>query len=424
MTPAIIFLIVSALVAGLILIAGLVALLAGQRTAVRETTMDAVGPGRRGEAPGPDKYVPLAGGGGSAIATWLGPDRYRSTVRAMWWATITGVLISIGVTDAFTDTQVQVFALAGLAVVGVVVFHELIPDRWRTPSVSAAEALAAIALIAGLIVLTGRSASPYAPLLAIPVLAVGLGGQSRAGLAAAAAATAAYVVVLATDPSAPFASAELLAAVVVLGVVWLATVAAVVFAAQQRRVQEATLQLSITDPLTGLFNRAQIYVDLDQEVRRSRRSLRPFCLLMVDMDGLKQINDTLGHERGDAAVKGIAGVIRRSSRATDSAYRYAGDEFVVLLPETEFPGAFVVAEKIREGAESLWTAAAGEVAPTTVSVGLVEFPTDGSSDEELMLAVDRAMYAAKAAGKNQISGYSRTTRPAAPGPASQASALG
>ncbi len=158
---------------------------------------------------------------------------------------------------------------------------------------------------------------------------------------------------IATDPGIPFAPGELLPAAVVLGVVWLGTVSAVVFAAQQRRLQAATLQLSVTDPLTGLFNRAQIYVDLDQEVRRSRRSLRPFCLLMVDMDGLKLINDSLGHERGDAAIRGIAGAIRRSIRTVDSAYRYAGDEFVVLLPETDFGGAFVVAEKIRQGAEEL-----------------------------------------------------------------------
>ena len=172
--------------------------------------------------------------------------------------------------------------------------------------------------------------------------------------------------------------------------VWLGTVSAVVFAAQQRRLQAATLQLSVTDPLTGLFNRAQIYVDLDQEVRRSRRSLRPFCLLMVDMDGLKLINDSLGHERGDAAIRGIASVIRRSIRTVDSAYRYAGDEFVVLLPETDFGGAFVVAEKIRQGAEELAATVTREEAPTTVSIGLVSHPEDGSTDEELMLAVDRA----------------------------------
>ncbi len=216
----------------------------------------------------------------------------------MWWATIAGVLITIGVTDAFVSNQVSVFGLGALAFMAVVVFHELIPDRWRSRWTAAAEVASAIGLVAALLLLTGSASSPYAPLLALPVLGVALGGRPLAGLATAVVASLAYVVVLGTDPSLPFAPVDLLPAAVVLGVVWLGTVSAVVFAAQQRRLQAATLQLSVTDPLTGLFNRAQIYVDLDQEVRRSRRSLRPFCLLMVDMDGLKVINDNLGHERG------------------------------------------------------------------------------------------------------------------------------
>ncbi|RPH35237.1 MAG: GGDEF domain-containing protein, partial [Chloroflexi bacterium] len=347
-----------------------------------------------------------------APTAWIGPDRYRATIRATWWATVVGVLIAVGVTDEFSATQTAIFALGGLALAAVVVFHEVIPDRWRTPITSAAEVASAIGLLGGLVLLTGGGASPFAPLLVLPVLGVALGGRPPAGLAAALGASLTLGAVLATDPGLPAAAGELLPAAVVLAVLWLGTVSAVVFAAQQRRLQAATLQLSITDVLTGLFNRAQIYVDLDQEVRRSRRSLRPFCLLMVDMDGLKLINDSLGHERGDAAIRGIASVIRRSIRTVDSAYRYAGDEFVVLLPETDFAGAFVVAEKIRQGAEELGATVTRQEAPTTVSIGLVSHPEDGSTDEELMLAVDRAMYGAKAGGKNQVSGYPRPSRQA------------
>jgi diguanylate cyclase (GGDEF)-like protein len=336
------------------------------------------------------------------------------------------VLIAVGLTDEYADTQTAIFALGGLALVAVVVFHEVIPDRWRSPVTSATEVASAIGLLGALVILTGRALSPFAALLVLPVLGVALGGRPPAGLGTAVAASLTLGAIVATDPSDPFSPGALLPAGVVLAVVWLSTVSAVVFAAQQRRLQAATLQLSITDSLTGLFNRAQIYVDLDQEVRRSRRSLRPFCLLMVDMDGLKLINDSLGHERGDAAIRGIASVIRRSIRTVDSAYRYAGDEFVVLLPETDFAGAFVVAEKIRQGAEELGVSVTREEAPTTVSIGLVSHPEDGSTDEELMLAVDRAMYVAKAGGKNQVSGYPRPSRPSttAGSPVGQVSALG
>ncbi|HEV7200558.1 MAG TPA: GGDEF domain-containing protein [Candidatus Limnocylindria bacterium] len=425
MTTELIFLLVSAFVAGLIVTAGFVAVLSARRLGHTEGGMLPVGPGPGMEPPVRDKYLSTTESTGSPLA-WIGPNRFRATIRACWWATIAGVLIAVGVTNVYSESQTAIYALGALAVIAVVTFHEVIPDRWRTWIVSAAEVATAIALLGALVFLTGRASSPFAPLLTLPVLGVALGGRPAAGLSAAAAASLTFAVVLATGPDLPFAPGELLPAVVVLGVVWLGTVSAVVFAAQQRRLQAATLQISVTDSLTGLFNRAQIYVDLDQEVRRSRRSLRPFCLLMVDMDGLKAINDSLGHERGDAAIRGIASVIRRSIRTVDSAYRYAGDEFVVLLPETDFAGAFVVAEKVRQGAEELTAVVTREEAPTTVSIGLVSHPEDGSTDEELMLAVDRAMYMAKASGKNQVSGYGRPSKQSATsaGTVSRLSALG
>jgi diguanylate cyclase (GGDEF)-like protein len=418
-----IFLLVSALVAGLIVIAGLIAFLTTRGRG--ESSLQPVGPGPGAEDTPRDKYLTTTETDGAPMS-WIGPDRFRATIRASWWAVVVGVLIAVGLTDEYPDTQTAIFALGGLALAAVVVFHEVVPDRWRSTAVSAAEVASAIGLLGGLLLLTGGAASPFSPLLVLPVVGAALGGRPTAGMAAALGASLTFGAVVVSDIDVAVAPGELLPAAVVLGVVWLSTVSAVVFAAQQRRLQAATLQLSITDSLTGLFNRAQIYVDLDQEVRRSRRSLRPFCLLMVDMDGLKQINDAMGHERGDAAIRGIASVIRRSIRTVDSAYRYAGDEFVVLLPETDFAGAFVVAEKIRQGAEELGATVTREEAPTTVSIGLVSHPEDGSTDEELMLAADRAMYEAKSGGKNQVSGYPRPSRPtAAPaGTISQASALG
>ena len=166
-----------------------------------------------------------------------------------------------------------------------------------------------------------------------------------------------------------------------------------------------------TDPLTALFNRAQLFVTLEQEVSRTRRSDRGFCVLMIDLDGLKAINDSGGHLRGDEVLRALGAVIRTSIRAADSAYRYGGDEFVVLLPETDIVGAFVVAEKIRGGAEEVGMAMTGPEPVTSVSIGLVSHPEDGLSAEELMSAADRAMYQAKRLGKNQISGNPRP-RPA------------
>jgi diguanylate cyclase (GGDEF)-like protein len=166
-----------------------------------------------------------------------------------------------------------------------------------------------------------------------------------------------------------------------------------------------------TDPLTGLFNRSQLFVTLEQEVSRTRRSDRGFCVLMIDLDGLKSINDQAGHLRGDEVLRAIGAVIAGSIRNVDSAYRYGGDEFVVLLPETDIVGAFFVAEKIRIGAEEVGVAQGPGEPLTSVSIGLVSHPEDGTSAEQLIAAADRAMYEAKKLGKNQISGNPRPRPP-------------
>jgi two-component system cell cycle response regulator len=175
-------------------------------------------------------------------------------------------------------------------------------------------------------------------------------------------------------------------------------------------MRAAVVAMSRIDPLTGLFNRSQLFLMLEQEVQRTRRSERGFCLLMIDLDGLKTVNDTYGHHRGDEVLRLLGGVIRRSIRTLDNAYRLGGDEFLVLLPETDFVGAYVVAEKIRSGAEEVGLTAGGGELLTSVSIGLVSCPEDGRSGEELMIAADRAMYQAKSLGKNQVSGNPRPRR--------------
>src|SRR5438309_1434885 len=128
----------------------------------------------------------------------------------------------------------------------------------------------------------------------------------------------------------------------------------------------------------------------------------------------------LGGGGGIAAGIGrVPGCDRRrpipgSIRAVDSAYRYGGDEFLVLLPETDYAGAFVVAEKIRGEAEEMGYRLEAEGAATSVSIGLVSHPEDGGTADELVRAADRAMYNAKSLGKNQISGYPRPPRLAGP----------
>ncbi len=282
-----------------------------------------------------------------------GPD---ATLRVVWWLTITIVLLGVGISGSFVTDQAPIFALGGAAVLAVVIFHELITGH-RGRLLRLAEVTAAIALIGGLLALTGFASSPFAMLFALVAVAAALAYGPRAGLTAAALSTAAFGAVLLVDPSLrTYGPEDALRLSIGLVATWLLAFVAIAYAGHQRRAMQRVIDLSRTDPLTGLFNRSQLFLTLEQEVSRTRRSDRGFCVLMIDLDGLKAINDSAGHLRGDDVLRALGRVITGSIRTVDSAYRYGGDEFVVLLPETDIVGAFVVAEKIRAGAEEVGAA--------------------------------------------------------------------
>lgn len=337
------------------------------------------------------------------------------TLRVVWWLTITIVLLGVGISGSFAADRAPIFLLGGAAVLAVVIFHELLRSAHRSRLVRLAELAAAVVLIGGLLALTGFASSPFAMLFALVSVAAALAYGPRAGLTAAGLATAAFATVLLLDPGlSSYGAEDALRLSIGLGATWMLAFVAIAYAGRQRRTVAHALTLSRTDHLTSLFNRAQLFVTLEQEVSRTRRSDRGFCVLMIDLDGLKAINDGAGHLRGDDVLRAVGGVISDSIRTVDSAYRYGGDEFVVLLPETDIVGAFVVAEKIRAGAEEIgmgMDGTDGAQSLTSVSIGLVSHPEDGLGAEDLMVAADRAMYQAKKLGKNQISGNPRP-RPA------------
>jgi diguanylate cyclase (GGDEF)-like protein len=399
-----IFLIVSAVVAVLLGAGAVVATVRNQRraAAVEQGLQlpDTV------QQPQPDKYEV-----GSEASEGRGAGTYATAVRVLWWVSIAGVLIGVGLSNAYDASQAGIYAVGAVAVVAVVLLHDLLPERMRTRPVVAVEVLLAIGLTTVLVALTDYGMSPFLfgyDLVAVAV-ALALGGAMA--MVVATLATLAFLVVLAIDPAlSQYGADSLLRFGLQIGSVWLLAYVAGVFASGERRMRATVLQMSRTDPLTGLYNRGQLFPTLEEEVQRTRRSVRGFCLLMIDLDGLKAVNDSYGHHRGDEVLRQLGNVIRHSIRVVDTAYRYGGDEFLVLLPETDFAGAFVVAEKVRIGAEELGLAAGGGELLTSVSVGLVSCPEDGTNAEELMIAADRAMYQAKSLGKNQVSGNPRPRR--------------
>ena len=324
MPPDLIFLIVTAIVGALLVLGASLA-------AVRERSAAGIASGFGSQTEQGryelDAEIAEAHAGASA-STSVG------VVRVLWWVTIAAVLVGVGLSDAYRANQTIIFGLGGLAVVVVVVLHELMPRGWRNDLTTATEVCIAVALSSALLLLTGYGASPYVFALDLLAVAVALGRGGWAAVAVALLASGVYLGVIAVDPSPDrFAGTSLLRIVLNVGAIWLLAFLAGVFAAHERRVRSMLSDLSRIDPLTGLFNRGQLYPTLDQEVRRTRRSERGFSVLMVDVDGLKAVNDSLGHQRGDEVLRALGRTIRGSIRTVDSAYRYGGDEFLVITRE-------------------------------------------------------------------------------------------
>ena len=167
---------------------------------------------------------------------------------------------------------------------------------------------------------------------------------------------------------------------------------------RERESQAELERLSVTDALTGLYNRRHLMGTLATEVQRSRRLRRPFSVLLADVDHFKQYNDTHGHPAGDAALARIADILRKTTRGVDCVARYGGEEFFVMLLETTIGEAAIVAERIRARV-AIEVFAGGKI---TISIGVAECPSHGDTPESLIESADAAMYEAKDKGRDRV----------------------
>ena len=159
---------------------------------------------------------------------------------------------------------------------------------------------------------------------------------------------------------------------------------------ERKRAEEKVRAMAVSDPLTGLGNYRRLLEALDAEIKRTDRTGRPFALLLLDLDGLKKINDAHGHLVGSRALCRLGDILRIYCREVDVATRYGGDEFAIVLPETEFHAARFVADRIRER-----LSLDGELPRLSVSVGIAICPEDGETTKELLNSADAGLYAEK-----------------------------
>ena len=329
---------------------------------------------------------------------------YDRVVRIVSWVFILATSTIVAITGLWRETQPSIFALLALAGIFVLIVHDLLPPTGLGAAKFVVEGSVAITFATLLVLLTGGDKSPFFFTFPLIVGGAALVVTPRVTFGLAAVASLGYLVAVTVPGNGPITTNTVAIVGINLTALVLLAYVAMVIAREQRRARDAAIRLSTIDSLTGLYNRSYFFAAVDREIARSARSNRGFCLLMMDLDELKPINDKYGHYFGDRVLRGVGEVVRNGVRRIDTAARYGGDEFVALLPETDPTGAHVLAEKVRIGVTELDISVSGVRIEASMSVGVVSFPEDGRTSDELMISADQAMYASKRSGKNRVMG--------------------
>ncbi len=362
---------------------------------------DGSGDGQFGSADVAQRAAAMHAADGHALPAVL----YQRIVRVVSSMFIGAVLIVASLTNGAAQASVYVLLAAGAVL--IVLFQDLLrtgaPGRWRM----VLEAISVTFFLTLLLMLTGGHESPYFFGFILLVGGAALWSPGRGPALLSVFASSAYVVAVVMTDGAPLSPVAIGQVAFNLAALALITYAGAVIGREQRRARDEALRLSRYDALTGLYSRVYFTAAVEQEIRRAARTGRPFGLLMVDLDGLKAANDRFGHDAGDLLLRAVADVLRGDIRVTDVAARHGGDEFVLLLPETDLTGAALVADKVRIDIARLALPHGHAVIRTSASIGLVSYPEDGRSSAELMRRADLAMYEAKRRGRDQIVRFER-----------------
>jgi diguanylate cyclase (GGDEF)-like protein len=172
------------------------------------------------------------------------------------------------------------------------------------------------------------------------------------------------------------------------------------------KLRDELRRQAIHDPLTGLFNRRYLDETLPRELHLAQRRKVPLCIVMLDIDGFKQFNDSFGHSPGDSLLREFGRILRERLRKSDISCRYGGDEFVLVFPDSSIADTQERVEQIRVFIKDLQIHYDGQkVGMITISAGIAQAPEHGTAESELLQAADEAMYIAKQAGGDRIAVY-------------------
>jgi diguanylate cyclase (GGDEF)-like protein len=171
-----------------------------------------------------------------------------------------------------------------------------------------------------------------------------------------------------------------------------------------RDANKALRELSFRDNLTGLYNHRSFQEMMDKEVSRAQRYERPLSLVLVDIDNFKRVNDIYGHPVGDQVLRAIGSKLESTTRKSGAVARYGGDEFALIVPETDMNGATILAERCRLAIEQMTIQVGNQTIRTTVSFGVSSYShgLPGMSKAWMLDAADKALYQSKRAGRNKV----------------------
>ena len=300
------------------------------------------------------------------------------------------------------QTNVLGFALLGAAQLAMALTLLVLPRALGTSWIPGTVVATSIATVSAAVFFNGERVGGPATLNEFfyvwPALYVGYFFRGRGVVVSIALIALAYAGTLAAIDVEP--SGAITRWMVIVSVAGGAAVALRTIRGQVDRLIGQLRELARTDPLTGLANRREFEARFEAELARARRSGAPFVLVLGDIDFFKRLNDRHGHQAGDEALRAVGQALVQCTRRADVCARVGGEEFALLLPETTAVSAEVVVDRVRERLTTLPISGDDDV--LTLSFGLVEFPTAGSTMRELMHAADIALYDAKEAGRDRV----------------------